>query len=184
MGDLRMGIAPAYVDGALPTKLQPESTEATRYLCAAVHLDEAFGRAALDEVLYQPHQAVAPSHGISLGPVLRHALAARRRSLVRDGVVAGALILGLAISFAAGLLVLLLLVGIWLIMRIPRLVAARRTTAAVVYLIIVLFVVPPLVILLISSSMCRTGSPGCFITVSRTATSRLAVGQCGCCYCS
>jgi hypothetical protein len=133
--------------------LQPESTEATRYLCAAVHLDEAFGRAALDEVLYQPHQAVAPSHGISLGPVLRHALAARRRSLVRDGVVAGVLILGLAISFAAGLLVLLLLVGIWLIMRIPRLVAARRTTAAVVYLIIVLFVVPPLVILLISSSM-------------------------------
>ena len=153
MGDLRMGIPQTFVDGALPTKLRPETTEATRYLCAAVHLDEAFARAALDEVLYQPHRAVAPSHGISLGPVLRHALAARRRSLVRDGVVAGALILGLAISFMAGLIVLLALVSVLLLMRIPRLIAARRTTAAVVYLVIVLFIVPPVVVLLVSSSM-------------------------------
>ena len=153
MGDLRMGIPQAFVDGALPTKLRPETTEATRYLCAAVHLDEAFARAALDEVLYQPHRAIAPSHGISLGPVLRHALAARRRSLARDGVVAGALILGLALSFTAGLIVLIALVAVLLLMQIPRLIAARRTTAAVVYLIIALFVVPPVVMLLVSSSM-------------------------------
>ena len=148
-----MGIPQAYVDGAPPTKLRAEATEATRYLCAAVHIDEAFARAALDEVLYQPHRAIAPSHGISLGPILRHALAARRRSLARDGIVAGALILGLAISFTAGLIVLIALVALLLLMQIPRLIAARRTTAAVVYLIIVLFVVPPVVMLLVSSSM-------------------------------
>jgi hypothetical protein len=160
MGDLRMGIPQAYVDNAPPTKLRPETTEATRYLCAAAHLDEVFARAVLDEVLYQPRRAIAPSHSMSLGPVIRHALAARRRTLIRDAVVAGTLVLGLAVSFTTGLIVVLSLLWIWLITRIPRLVAARRTTTVVVYLIIALFFVPTLQVLIASTSLLQYGLYG------------------------
>ena len=153
MGDPRMGIPQTYVDSAQSTKLQPERTEATRYLCAAAHLDERFARAVLDEVLYQPHRAVAPSHGISLGPVLRHALAARRRSLIRDGVVAGALILGLFVSFSVGLIVVVSLVSLWVGTRILRSLAVRRSTRAIIYIVAAIFLIPLLLMLIGTSSL-------------------------------
>lgn len=153
MGDSRMGIPQTYVDSAQSTKLQPERTEATRYLCAAAHLDERFARAVLDEVLYQPHRAVAPSHGISLGPVLRHALAARRRSLIRDGVVAGALILGLFVSFSVGLIVVVSLVSLWVGTRILRSLAVRRSTRAIIYIVAAIFLIPLLLMLIGTSSL-------------------------------
>lgn len=76
-----------------------DRSEATRYLCAGVHLDPAFRDRVLADVLHQPGRAVAPSHGIDLAPVLRHALAARRRVLVRDVTIAIVFALVLVLSF-------------------------------------------------------------------------------------
>ena len=108
----------------------PEASEATRYLCAAGHLNEKFARAVVDEVVHQPHRAVAPSHEIGLGPIIRHCLAAQRRSLARDGVVTAVLLFGVVIAFAnslpLGAAVLLALVSLWLFVRGIQLVAANQ----------------------------------------------------------
>ncbi|MFE5207103.1 hypothetical protein [Streptomyces sp. NPDC056600] len=53
--------------------------DATRYLCALAHLDPDFARRVVDGVLDDELGAVAPSPGVDLVPVVRHALAARRR---------------------------------------------------------------------------------------------------------
>ncbi len=63
---------------------QAYRSEATRYLCAAGHLDENFRRLAIQELLFHPHRAVSPSYGIDVVPVLRHCLLANRRMLIRD----------------------------------------------------------------------------------------------------
>jgi hypothetical protein len=72
----------------MPPSLFPEDpTTATRHLCAAAYLDEDFRDTALREVYQQPHRAVAPSYGFTLGPVLGHCLRARTVALIRDGLV-------------------------------------------------------------------------------------------------
>ncbi|QGN48812.1 hypothetical protein ACN26Y_22630 [Micromonospora sp. WMMD558] len=68
------------------TAAAPEAgSEATRYLCAAAHTDEAFAERALAEVLEDDLRAVAPSVGFDLTSVLRHCLHARGRRVRRDG---------------------------------------------------------------------------------------------------
>jgi hypothetical protein len=52
--------------------------DATRYLCALAHLDPVFARQVVEGVLADELGAVAPSPGVDLVPVVRHALAARR----------------------------------------------------------------------------------------------------------
>ena len=133
-------------------RIHPGSTNATRYLCAAAYLDQAFCRVVLDEVLYQPHRAVAPSHGVSLKPILLHCLAARRRILVRDGLVTIALVLLFGMSFVAGLLALLTFFSFWLIRRGVRLLAARQTAPGVLAIVIALFLLPVPVIAVLTSS--------------------------------
>ena len=59
-------------------------TETTRYLCAATQVDEDFTAHVIETVLDEPHRAVAPSYGVDLAAVARHAIAARRRRLARD----------------------------------------------------------------------------------------------------
>ncbi len=59
-------------------------TETTRYLCAASHLDESFCQQVIREVVEQPYRALAPSYGVDVPTVAKHALAARRRRLIRD----------------------------------------------------------------------------------------------------
>ena len=147
-----------FPSGAPPTRLRPEATDATRYLCAAAHLDEGFARAVLDEVLHQPHRAIAPSHGISLIPIIRHAAAARRRSLLRDGLVIATLILGLAVSFIVGVLVLQFLLSLWLIVRALRLLARRQVAQALAYFVVAWFLLPLLTwIILIGSAVLKYG---------------------------
>ncbi|MBB2943828.1 hypothetical protein FB565_003557 [Actinoplanes lutulentus] len=85
-----------------------DPTTATRHLCAGAYLDEDFRDAALNEVYRQPHLAVAPSYGFTLGPVLGHCLRARAAALARDGVIVAALA-GAVLSRA--LPVLLLVAG-------------------------------------------------------------------------
>ncbi|WP_043623418.1 FHA domain-containing protein [Nonomuraea candida] len=59
-------------------------TNTTRYLCAAAHISEPFARAVIDETLGHPFRACAPSYGVDLPAVLKHALAAERRRTARD----------------------------------------------------------------------------------------------------
>ena len=131
------GVGPAQ-DG----RLEPESTDATRYLCAAPHLDERFAQKVLDEVLHQPRRAVAPSFGFGLGPVIRHCVLARRRSLLRDAVVTALLLLGLLLAFWTGVAVLVSLLGLWLLVRGARLLLAHQPAAGVVSLLLGTFLVP------------------------------------------
>jgi hypothetical protein len=54
--------------------------EATRYLCAAVHLDRHLADALVEEYLSEPKRAVPPSPGVHAGAVLREAVSARARA--------------------------------------------------------------------------------------------------------
>lgn len=87
-------------------------SEATRYLCAAAHLDEAFRSRATQGLLSQPHRAVAPSYGIDVVPILRHCLSAQRRVITRDVVLSLILLVALlvvpAMAWPAWLLGLLI----------------------------------------------------------------------------
>ncbi|NUR62089.1 MAG: hypothetical protein HOV87_26015 [Catenulispora sp.] len=58
--------------------------EATRYLCAAAHVDAVFARRALREFVFDDGRAPAPAAGVDEILVLRHCLAARARRLHRD----------------------------------------------------------------------------------------------------
>jgi hypothetical protein len=61
----------------------------TRYLCAAVYLDQRIGDRVIAEFLDDENRAVVPSYGFDVEPVLLHALRARRYRLVRDVVLCG-----------------------------------------------------------------------------------------------
>ncbi|MGW6273462.1 hypothetical protein [Streptomyces sp. NPDC055060] len=56
-------------------------TEATRLLCAGVHLDAAFRRRVVSELVGHAERPVAPPLGADVLPVLAHALRARREEL-------------------------------------------------------------------------------------------------------
>ncbi|MFG2499855.1 hypothetical protein ACGFSB_16775 [Streptomyces sp. NPDC048441] len=58
------------------------NTEATRLLCAGVHLDAVFRRRVVSELVGHAERPVAPPLGADVLPVLAHALRARREELV------------------------------------------------------------------------------------------------------
>ena len=72
--------------------------EATRYLCAATHIDAVFARRALKEFVFDEGRAPAPSTGVDEVLVLRHALAARTRRLHRDISLVALMIVALLVS--------------------------------------------------------------------------------------
>ncbi len=90
------------VSGFAPPRPIPH-TEATRYLCAANHLDEEYSERVIATLLEQPYRAVAPSYGVDLPRIVEHALAARRRRLLRDAALA-ALLIVLLVVFGRALL--------------------------------------------------------------------------------
>ena len=95
---------------------------ATRYLCAAVALSPTLRRRALEDVLEEEHRAVVTTPGVDLVTVLKYALAAHRRQVIRDVVLLlllGALIVSI---FIPGLAVVALpvLVVAWLTVCIER----------------------------------------------------------------
>lgn len=88
----------------------------TRYMCAAVTLDPSLERKAIDDVLEEEHRAVVSTPGVDLVTVLKYALAAHRRRLVRDAVLLADLLALIVTVFVfqpstAFLLFLLLLVA-------------------------------------------------------------------------
>ncbi|MGI5323669.1 hypothetical protein [Actinomadura nitritigenes] len=68
---------------AADTSGQPLQS-ATRYLSAAVYLDRRLCDRVIAEFLDDEHRAVVPSFGFDLGPVILHAVRARRFRLARD----------------------------------------------------------------------------------------------------
>lgn len=62
--------------------------QTTRHLCVAMQVDDELVRRAAREVIDNPARGIAPSFGVDLGPVVRHALVARRRIQIRDAVLA------------------------------------------------------------------------------------------------
>ncbi|MEV1001877.1 FHA domain-containing protein [Nonomuraea sp. NPDC050202] len=59
-------------------------TNTTRYLCAAGYLEASFAHEVIRETLGHPYRATAPSYGVELPAVAKHALAAERHRTVRD----------------------------------------------------------------------------------------------------
>ncbi|MEY9837967.1 hypothetical protein ABH941_003201 [Streptacidiphilus sp. EB103A] len=90
--------------------------EATRHLCAAVHLDSALAEKLVENVLEEPLRAVSRSPGLDLVAVMKHVVAARARHLVRDLSLVAALVLMFIclVTLHLGLFVLLLVVS-WLV---------------------------------------------------------------------
>jgi hypothetical protein len=96
--------------------------DVTRYLCTAVHTDTKFARQAVEQIVEEPRRAVASSPGVDLACVLRHALAARRRQVGRDAVLALVLliiVITLPISFGTSLYLGFLVA--WIIVAIESL---------------------------------------------------------------
>jgi len=56
----------------------------TRYLSAAVNFDSNLAGSVIDEILEQPHRAIASTPGVDLATVLKYALAAHRRLVTRN----------------------------------------------------------------------------------------------------
>ncbi|MCX4699156.1 FHA domain-containing protein [Streptomyces sp. NBC_01373] len=69
----------------------------TRHLAAATQLDPWFAELVVRQVVDEPYRALAPVFGADLGVVTRWALAARRRRLARDLVLAGMLLCAVAL---------------------------------------------------------------------------------------
>ncbi|BDT85983.1 hypothetical protein [Nocardia cyriacigeorgica] len=72
--------------------------EPTRYLAAAVHLDDELADALVEEYLAEPKRAVPPSPGVDAVTVLREATAAQWRRRTLNLVLVGLLILTLVFS--------------------------------------------------------------------------------------
>lgn len=131
---------PAPTDAATDVGAREDgASEATRHLCAAMHLDDALARRVMQDVVDGAPRAIAPSLGIDLGVVVRHCLIARHRQRARDAVLICVVALALLQVYlllggqgaAFGRLLLLLLVG-WSVVAVERIVArnlvARRLT--------------------------------------------------------
>lgn len=72
---------------------------ATRYLCAAAYLDAGFRKRVTEELLSDPHRAVAPSHGgFDAGPVIGHCLRARTMLAMRDLLLVVVITFGLIVD--------------------------------------------------------------------------------------
>lgn len=96
------------------------SSAATRYLCAAVALSPAVRRRALDDVLEEEHRAVITTPGVDLVTVLKYALAADRRQVIRDVILLGLLCALLVFFFVLPVLCLLVLVAAWITVCVER----------------------------------------------------------------
>ena len=97
----------------------------TRWLCAAVTLDSELERRVLDDVLEEQQRAVVITPGVDLVTVLKYALAAHRRRVIRDIILLAdllALILTV-IFFRSFPLFVLLLVAAWVTVFSHRFIA-------------------------------------------------------------
>lgn len=94
----------------------------TRYLCAAVALSPTVRQRALEGVLEEEHRAVVTTPGVDLVSVLKYALTAHRRQVIRDVVLLVLLCTLIVSIFIVGsaIVLLLLLAASWLTVCIER----------------------------------------------------------------
>ncbi|GAA4861191.1 hypothetical protein [Saccharopolyspora cebuensis] len=85
--------------GSGPVQAPAEEHDTTRHLSAAVHVDEVFADALIEECLAEPTRAIPPSPGIDPVAVLAEALAGRRTRVLRDSVLLGLFGLALLTNF-------------------------------------------------------------------------------------
>ena len=69
------------------------TTDATRYLCAAGHLDEDFQDYMLRDVIHEEHRALGESYGVDMLAVASWCKSGLRRINIRDGILTGILAL-------------------------------------------------------------------------------------------
>ena len=81
----RIAVMPA--EQAMKVKSGRQTSDATRYLCAAVHLDSRVADQVINDILEQDYRAAPSSPDVDLVPVIQHALAARTRQLTRDVIL-------------------------------------------------------------------------------------------------
>lgn len=94
----------------------------TRYLCAGVALRPQLRRQVLEGILEEQHRAVITTPGVDLVTVLKYALAAHRRQVIRD-VVLIVLLCALIVSFfvlQSFVAFLLLLAAAWVTVWVER----------------------------------------------------------------
>ena len=120
------------VSGVVPAQARSPETyrpgrpsdgeEMTRYLCAAVTMDKAFTTQLIEDVLEEEHRAVAVTPGLDLVTVLKFAISANRRRMIRDAILFLTLcLLILAVVSIIGLLIVVpLLVVAWLTILIEH----------------------------------------------------------------
>jgi hypothetical protein len=102
----------------------------TRYLCAAVQLDSGLATRVIDEVLEEDLKAPPSSPDVDLGPVIRHALAARSRQLVRDVLLTVLLLVALwALLTSRGTALLLVLLLAWAVLSGEQVIATYGVVA-------------------------------------------------------
>jgi hypothetical protein len=99
------------------------SSETTRELCVAVQTDRRFREYVIDEIVEQPYRALCPSYGVDLVTVATHAVAAHRRSMLRDSALALLLLVLLFSAVATGSVeaVVSVLFVAWLVVVATRL---------------------------------------------------------------
>ena len=72
-------------------------SEPTRYLCAAVQMDENLSNLLINGILRQEHRSVAASPDLDLVTVFRHAIAANNRRRLRDATLFVLLVLAIVL---------------------------------------------------------------------------------------
>jgi len=103
--------------------------EATRYLCAAVHLNSGLAEQLVEQVLEEPLLGIARSPGIDLVAVMRHVVAARARHLRRDAALLASIALMLISLIVSGWLFLLFFVLSWVVILTEAYAARWGATA-------------------------------------------------------
>ncbi|MFG2508873.1 hypothetical protein ACGFOW_25610 [Streptomyces rubiginosohelvolus] len=78
--------------------VHPAASEASRLLCAGVHLHDGYRDAVIEQLYVQEQRVVAPSAGFDAARVLAHALRARRAQLGWAAGILAAWLLGAVLS--------------------------------------------------------------------------------------
>lgn len=105
------------MSGAAVEPRRPADQDATRYLCAAAHVDPDFAHRVVRELLVAEHRLPVPHPSLDLATVVRHCIASRARRLYRDSVIVVVLALAVAVSGWGVVAWYASLAGLWLIVR-------------------------------------------------------------------
>lgn len=83
-----------------------DATAATRYMCAGVHLDQAFAESVVQEIEEEQYRAFAPSYGVNIMIVHEHATKALARIRERDQSIGACLLLSFLLQPAVTVVLL------------------------------------------------------------------------------